>query len=100
MTMYCPVIIDYSDPEKPVYEQSIHNQQRCIQARFPMFEDVFAYNNGVITGIHTSFTCENFTVAQVLFFITQIAASSHNSSIARFTDPNVLIKTINTAKWV
>lgn len=102
MIMYAQVIIDDSDPGKPIYEQSIHNQQLCIQARFPMFEKMFSYSNGVVTGIRENFKCdiENCGVEHFLYVISRLVASSEKNNVSRFTDPDCLLHTINSVEWV
>lgn len=93
--MHSPIIIDNSDPGKPVYKQSVHNQQLYIQCRFPDFENVFVYEDGVITGVRFK-----YGVDDILWFITAIASKSGRDTLARFTDPDEFLKCISSAKFM
>lgn len=90
--MYCPTIIDNSDPGKPVYKQSIHNQQLYIQCRFPQWKNIFVYEDGIITSIRFQ-----YGIDEIIWFITEIASKSGRDTLARFTDPDVFLKCLNKA---
>jgi hypothetical protein len=100
--MYSPIIIDDSDQGKPVYEQSIHNQQLCVQCRFPFVEDMFIYEEGKIAGIRGDY--KHSTTGQdasfLAWFVTKLASTSEKSNVARITNPEEFINSINTARWV
>jgi hypothetical protein len=100
--MYSPVIIDDSDKGKPVYEQSIHNQRLCVQCRFPLFEDMFVYDEGIIVGVRKNFKIPEtdlYGIGTEFFrwYITQLASTSEKSNVARIIDPDDFINSIKTA---
>lgn len=100
--MYSPVVIDDSDKGFLVYEQSIHNQELCIQCRFPFIEDMFAYEDGVITGIRSNYK-NNITGQNALFlswYVTTLVSTSEKSNVARITNPEELVHSITNAKPV
>lgn len=90
--MYCPTIIDNSIIGKPVYKQSVHNQQLYIQCRFPDLENIFEYEDGIITRVRFKHGIDD-----IIWFITAIASKSGRDTLARFTDPDEFLKCIKRA---
>lgn len=94
--MYSPRIINNSDPGKPVYEQSIHNQRLCVQCRFPFLEDMFEYENGQIVGVQEDFKWEatGHDVEFLTWFIIQLSSTSEKNNVARITNPEEFVSNI------
>lgn len=97
--MYIPILIDGSNPDKPVFQQDDHNQQLCMQARFPHMLNVFYYDDGMIVGINTEFEwCEAKVSSTrcVRFILAMISSESLN--IGRFVDASNFTKAILNAR--
>jgi hypothetical protein len=93
--MHQPVVIDNSDPDRLVYEQSDHNHQLCMQARFYFLENLFKYDDGKIVGLNHDFVWHDTDAYPhfCVYFILRMASFSRNT-IAKFTNPDTFIRTI------
>lgn len=94
--MHQPVVIGKDDIGL-VYEQSDHNQQLCIQARFPDLENLFYYDDGKIVGFNREFVWRDAGVnADVCVnFVLTLVQSSEKSNVVRFTNPDTFAQTIS-----